>query len=271
MKEIIEKLKKLQDVKYRDFQAGLVPNIDISNVLGVRTPNLKKLAKEMIGSEKILPRETEKFLRELPHKYFDENQLHIFIVSEIKNYDECINEVEKFLPYIDNWATCDQLCPKIFKKNKKDLYKHIEKWINSKKAYTVRFGVKCLMQYFLDEDFNIEYLEMVENINFPQKKSRDNKNVVKGKESKEGMINIKNTYSVKDDPDKYYVEMMRAWFFATALAKQYKETLTILEKQKLPIWTHNKAIQKATESFRVSDNHKKEIKKLIINGQEKLK
>jgi len=216
-----EELFKLQDKKYQELQYKTIPNIE--NIIGVRTPKLRKLAKELVKKNNY-----KSFLEELPHKYFDENQLHGFIISEIKNYDECINYTNKFLPYIDNWATCDQMSPKIFKKNKDKLLKEIKVWIKSKDTYTIRFGIGMLMKYFLDEDFDKKYLEIVSKI-----------------KSKE-----------------YYVNMMIAWFFATSLAKQYKDTITYIETNKLDIWVHNKTIQKAIESYRITSSQKEYLRNL---------
>lgn len=226
----------LQDKKYRDFQKTLIPTVKSYSIIGVRTPELKKLAKEYYKDKDVY-----KFLNDLPHKYFDEYQLHAFIISEEKDFDTCINYIEKFLPYIDNWATCDQLSPKCFKKYKDKLLKYISKWIKSKKAYTVRFAIEMLMSYFLDDDFDKKYNDMVSKLRFKSK--------------------YKNV-DLKLDPDKYYVEMMIAWYFATALAKQYKDTLPYIKKKKLIPWTHNKTIQKAVESFRVTEQHKKELRSL---------
>lgn len=234
MNKVQKELYKMQDKKYGVFQATLIPTVEKKRIIGVRTPVLKNFAKKMIKENQI--KEIEKFLKDLPHKYFDEMQLHAFLLNEYKDYDKCINEIEKFLPYIDNWATCDQLSPKIFNKNKNDLLKHITKWIKAKKAYTVRFGIGMLMQHFLDEDFDEKYLQMVANI-----KSAGYK-----------------------DTDLYYIEMMRAWFFATALAKQYKAAFPYIEKRKLDVWTHNKTIQKAVESYRITEKQKEQLKKLKI-------
>ena len=236
MTSIQKQLYNLQDKKYRDFQKILIPTVKQESIIGVRTPDLKKYAKELSKDISI-----DKFLNGLPHKYFDENQLHAFVLSEEKDFDLCIKKIEKFLPYIDNWATCDQLSPKCFKKYKEKLIKYIYKWIKSKKAYVVRFAIEMLMSHFLDNDFDNKYLEVVSKVKFKSK--------------------YKNV-DVKLDPDKYYVEMMIAWYFATALAKQYKETLPYIKNNKLIPWTHNKAIQKAVESFRVSDSHKVELKKM---------
>ncbi len=223
MKNIKDKLFELQDKKYRDFQIKLIPNISSNNIIGVRTPELRSYARELVKSNNY-----KMFLENLPHKYFDENQLHAFIISQIKDYDECIKYINKFLPYVDNWATCDQMSPKIFKKHSDKLLIQIKKWIKSKETYTIRFGIGMLMQYYLDDNFKVEYLEMVASI-----------------KSKE-----------------YYVNMMIAWYFATALAKQYDLTISFIENQKLDIWTHNKAIQKAIESYRIADEKKDYLKSL---------
>lgn len=228
MNDIQRKLYKLQDKNYAKFQASLIPTIEKKCIIGVRTPEIKKFAKEIY--DKCL---YERFLDDLPHDFFDENQLHIFILNEIKDFDICIKRVDKFLPYIDNWATCDQLSPKCFKKNRNELLKSIYKWIKSKKTYTIRFAIKMLMSHFLDKDFDKKYLKIVKNVNYVGK-------------------------------DIYYVEMMRAWYFATALAKKYDETLPYIKGKCLSAWTHNKTIEKAVESFRVSEVHKKELIKYKI-------
>ena len=225
MEKIENELFKLQDKKYQEFQAKLIPTRNPNTIIGVRTPELRKYAKDLLKNN-----EYKEFLKELPHKYFDENQLHAFIISGIKDYDECINYVNQFLPYIDNWATCDQMSPKIFKKNHDILLKEIKNWIKSKETYIIRFGIGMLMQLFLDEDFNPEYLEWVSNI-----------------ESKE-----------------YYVNMMIAWYFATALAKKYVVTISYIENKKLDVWCHNKTIQKAIESYRITPEQKEYLKSLKI-------
>ena len=222
---IKEELLKLQDNEYRKLQISTIPNVDPESIIGVRTPELRKFAKELFKSSNY-----EDFINDLPHKYFDENQLHAFIISEIKDYDKCLYEFNKFLPYIDNWATCDQSTPKAFSKNKDKLINEIKKWIKSKETYTIRFGVSMLMRNFLDDDFKEEYLEMVSKI-------RSN---------------------------EYYVNMMIAWFFATALAKKYDSTIKYIENKKLDTWVHNKTIQKAIESYRVSEEHKKYLRGLKV-------
>ena len=286
MGKITDGLLKLEDKKYGDFQSNLIPTVDKKTVIGIRTPELKAYAKKLSKEADIdgnVKKQLEKFLSTLPHKYFDENQLHDFLLSEIKDFDECMKKVELFLPYIDNWATCDQLSPKAFKKNKKELLKHIKKWIKSNKPYTIRFAVGMLMEHFLDEDFDKSYLDMVAKINF-KSNNKFGRNVTKAQSktgkmtnevTKETKNNLKRNseknivgeqINVKKDPDKYYVEMMRAWYFATALAKQYDDSYKIIKDKKLNQWTHNKTIQKAIESYRVSDKHKKEIKKLKIKN-----
>jgi 3-methyladenine DNA glycosylase AlkD len=223
--EIREELFKLQDKKYRDFQSKLIPNVNSDAVIGVRTPELRKLAKKYEKKEDI-----SMFLEVLPHRYFDENQLHAFIISERKDYKRCIEETNRFLPFIDNWATCDQLSPKIFKKNKVDLLKEIYEWITSSNTYTVRFAIGMLMQHFLDDDFDIKYPKLVAKIK----------------------------------SEEYYINMMIAWYFATALAKQYDKIIPFIENKKLDKWTHNKTIQKAVESYRITEEQKSYLKTLKI-------
>ncbi len=225
MSNIQEELFKLQDTKYRDFQIKLIPNINPDSIIGVRTPELRSYAKKIVKESNYIS-----FLDDLPHKYFDENQLHAFIISELKDYDVCIEYINKFLPFVDNWATCDQMSPKVFKKHLDDLLKEIHKWIKSKKTYTIRFGICALMQYYLDDYFKPEYLETVSNIK----------------------------------SSEYYVNMMIAWYFATALAKQYSSTLPYLENKKLEYWVHNKTIQKAVESYRITEEQKNYLKSLKI-------
>ena len=223
--EIRKELFLMQDRKYRDFQSRLMPTVDPERMIGVRTPALRKLAKEMVKSG-----DSASFLAELPHRYFDENQLHAFLLSEMKDFPRCMEEVERFLPYIDNWATCDQLSPKVFRKHRKELLLRIPEWIRSKETYTIRFGIGMLMQHFLDEDFDPAYLELVAALR----------------------------------SEEYYVNMMIAWYFATALAKQYDAALPLMENRQLSDWTHNKAIQKALESFRVTPEHKEVLRSLRV-------
>lgn len=223
--EIRIELFNLQDEKYRDFQAKLIPTVEADTIIGVRTPLLRKYAGQLLKRDDI-----QEFLSDLPHKYFDENQLHAFILSGMKDYEKCVNEVNKFLPFVDNWATCDQMSPKVFKKHRQELTGSIKVWLKSKETYTIRFGVGMLMEHFLDDDFDLKYPEAVSKIR----------------------------------SDEYYVNMMTAWYFATALAKQYESVLPYIEDIKLDAWTHNKAIQKAVESYRITDEQKAYLKSLKV-------
>ena len=220
---IIDDLFAMQDTKYRDFQSKLIPTADKETFIGLRTQALRDYAKKMVKMGGY-----EEFLCTLPHKYFDENQLHAFILSEIKDFDKCVEYVDAFLPYVDNWATCDQMSPKVFKKNRDKLLPKIRTWIASDKTYTVRFGIGMLMQHFLDDDFKKEYLEMVSKIR----------------------------------SEEYYINMMVAWYFATALSKQYDATIPCIEKRVLDPWTHKKTIQKAIESYRITDEQKEYLRGL---------
>ena len=221
--DIYKELISLQDKGYRDMQITIIPTVDPDSIIGVRTPALRALAKEISKRDDL-----SSFLNDLPHKYFEENQLHAFILSGMKDADECIKLVDKFLPYVDNWATCDQMSPKVFKKHKGLLLEYVDEWIKSDHTYVKRFGIGMLMEHFLDEDFKTSYLTKVSKIR----------------------------------SGEYYVNMMTAWYFATALAKQYDATLPYIEKQKLDIWTHNKSIQKAVESYRITPEQKEYLKTL---------
>ena len=221
--DIYRELIKLQDTGYRDMQVTIIPTVNADSIIGVRTPALRQLAKELSKREDI-----SSFLGELPHKYFEENQLHAFILSGMKDAGNCIRLVDAFLPYVDNWATCDQMSPKVFRKNKDLLLEYVEKWIKSDLTYVKRFAIGMLMEHFLDEDFKTSYLTKVSKIR----------------------------------SDEYYVNMMTAWYFATALAKQYEAALPYIEGQKLDKWTHNKAIQKAVESYRITPEQKEYLKTL---------
>lgn len=221
--EIRGELFANQDTAYRDFQAKLIPNLEDGKMIGVRTPTLRKMAKQYAKQEDI-----GTFLDTLPHTYFDENQLHAFIISERKDFAQCIAELTRFLPFIDNWATCDQLSPKVFKKHRQELLPHINEWLASNQTYVVRFGIGMLMEHFLDEDFDLQYPETVSKLR----------------------------------SEEYYINMMIAWYFATALAKQYETVLPFLENDRLAPWTHNKAIQKAVESLRITPEQKAYLKKL---------
>jgi 3-methyladenine DNA glycosylase AlkD len=209
------------------MQIKIIPNISPESIIGVRTPELRNMTNDILKAG-----DYKDFLGELPHKYFEENQLQAFIISGIKDLNECMEELEKFLPYVDNWATCDQMSPKVFRKHKKELLIHIKEWVNSDKTYTVRFGVGMLMEHFLDDDFDPLYPEMVAGIR----------------------------------SEEYYVNMMIAWYFATALAKQYESILPFIEEKRLDAWTHNKAIQKSVESRRIKDEQKEYLKTLKAQG-----
>lgn len=222
---IQDRLLALQDQTYGDFQSKLLPGISRDRVIGIRMPAMRKLAKEFAKEE-----EADRFLRQLPHTYYDENVLHALLLMEIKNYEECMKAVEAFLPYIDNWAVCDCLSPKVFQKHKKELLEKIRIWIASGHSYTCRFGIGMLMRWFLDEDFKPEYLRLPASVR----------------------------------SDEYYVNMMTAWFFATALAKQWDATIPYFEDPHLDRWTHNKAIQKARESYRITPQQKEYLKTLKI-------
>ncbi|MDO4834937.1 MAG: DNA alkylation repair protein [Clostridia bacterium] len=220
---LYRRLAEVKDDAYREFQAKLVPNIPKETILGVRTPEMRKIAKEVFESA-----ERDAFLNDLPHKYYEENLIHFFVLAMIRDFNECVRRVEAFLPYVDCWPASDQATPKSFRKNHEKLLPYIEKWIASDHVYTARFGLRMLMNEFLDADFKKEYLSLAA--------------------SKRG--------------EDYYLKMMIAWFFATALAKRYDETVPYLEQHRLDEWVHKKAIQKAIESFRVSDAHKEYLKRL---------
>ena len=220
-----KELFKIQDKKYRDFVSKLTPNIDSETIIGIRFPELRKLSKQIFKDNNY-----QDFLDDLPHEYFEENNLHVLLVSQIKDYDKCILEINKFLPYINNWSTCDTFSPKVFTNNKDKLIKEIKKWIKSKDTYTIRFGVLMLMKHYLDEDFKEEYLKLVSKIK----------------------------------SDEYYVNMMIAWYFATALAKQYEYTLPYIKNKILSPWVHNKTIQKAIESYRISEDKKALLRTLKV-------
>ena len=220
--KIINELKSLQDFKYRDFQAKLIPNIDKSTIIGVRMPDLRKLAK------KIDEKQAQIFMQDLPHTYYEENMLHSILISNMKSYDDCIDHLERFLPFVDNWAVCDCISPKIFTQNTDKLIEKIKLWAQSSHPYAIRVAICLLMKYFLDDEFKAEYLKIATDIR----------------------------------SEEYYVNMMIAWFFATALAKQWDDVIFILEDNLLESWTHNKTIQKARESFRITPEQKQYLKSL---------
>lgn len=229
MTALQERLFALRDEEYRDFNARLVPNRDKAAFIGVRTPQLRALAKSMRGTA-----EAEDFLRALPHEYFEEDQLHAFLIEQIKDFDACLAALEAFLPHVDNWATCDQLNPKVLGRDKPRLLAAIRLWLERGETYTVRYAIGQLMRWFLDEDYSPEYSDLVAGV----------------------------------ESGEYYVRMMAAWYFATALAKQYDAVLPYFTARRLPAWTHNKAIQKAVESYRVSDEHKAQLRALRIKEKQ---
>ena len=220
---IQETLFSMQDTAYRAFQAKLIPGASPESMIGVRTPALRTYAKELLKNGDV-----SAFLAELPHRYFDENQLHAFLLSEMKDHARVLTELERFLPYVDNWATCDQLSPKLFKKHTAELLPEIRRWMAAEHTFTVRFGIGMLMQHYLGEHFQPEYPEWVASVR----------------------------------SEAYYINMMRAWYFATALAKQYDAVIPFLEAQRLDVWTHNKTIQKARESYRITPEQKDYLKTL---------
>lgn len=222
-KKVQQMLFELEDHGYKEFHSRLMPTVDPDTVIGVRTPELRRLAKKLAKDPEI-----NLFLDTLPHTYYEENNLHGFLLETIKDYEACVEAVDTFLPYIDNWATCDMFTPKVFKKHLPELLVKIGEWMSSEKTYTVRFGIKMLMNYYLDDAFSPEYLEMVAGVK----------------------------------SDEYYINMMIAWFFATALAKQYEDTVPYLEEKRLERWIHNKTIQKAVESRRIEEQKKIFLKTL---------
>lgn len=221
MEEIQKHLFELQDMAYRDFHSRLMPGIDKETIIGIRVPVLRKYAKSIAGTEL-----SEKFIKELPHRYYEENNLHMMLITGIKDYDRCISEIERFLPYIDNWATCDFPAPKCFENHKEDLLPVIKRWIASSETYTIRYGIGMLMMLYLDADFDPEYVRIVAEVK----------------------------------SDEYYVNMMIAWYMATALAKQWDVVIPYIEEHRMPDWVHRKTIQKAVESYRITDEQKRYLK-----------
>lgn len=221
MEEVQKQLFELQDMAYRDFHSRLMPDIDKETVIGIRVPVLRKYAKSIAGTEL-----SEKFIKELPHRYYEENNLHMMLITGIKDYDRCLSEIERFLPYIDNWATCDFPAPKCFENHKEELLPVIKRWIASSETYTIRYGIGMLMRLYLDEDFDPEYVRLV--------------------------VGVKS--------DEYYVNMMIAWYMATALAKQWDAVIPYIEDHCMSDWVHRKTIQKAVESYRITDEQKKYLK-----------
>ena len=247
IEDIRAQLFELQDKNYREFHARLMPNIEKDRIIGIRVPVLRKYAKELargsrlflsVKSEKRVCNtvkendcdNVEKFLNSLPHYYYEENNLHMFLIMQMKDYDTALAYLEAFLPYIDNWATCDSGVPAVFKKHKKELLLHVYEWLDSDKPYTVRYGIGTLMRLYLNEDFDIKYALDVAKIR----------------------------------SEEYYVNMMKAWYIATALAKQYDAVLPILQERLMDSWSHNKAIQKARESYRITPQQKEYLNTLKV-------
>lgn len=219
---LLETLFSLQDVSYQQMQRRLLPTLDPDTIIGVRTPELRRLAKEMENADA--------FLLQLPHRYFEENQLHSFVLERGKDFETTIGNVEAFLPFVDNWATCDQLSPRVFRKHRRELLPYIRRWIASDRPYTIRFGIGMLMSHYLDEDFDPAYPEWVAAV----------------------------------QNEDYYVKMMVAWYFATALAKQFDAVFPFLSEYRLDTWTHNKAIQKSVESYRIMPEQKEILKQYRV-------
>lgn len=225
IKNVQNELFTMQDLKYRDFHSKLMPTVDKEKIIGVRTPQLRKFAAAFAKTE-----DAAEFMEHLPHQYYEEDNLHGFLIEKIKDYDQCIGALDRFLPYVDNWATCDMMSPKVLKKEPKKLAEKIRTWIAAEETYVVRFAMGCLMNYYLEEHFQTEYADMV----------------------------------AKVQSEEYYIQMMQAWYFATALAKQYDAILPYLLENKLSVWVHNKTIQKAVESYRITPEQKIYLKTLKI-------
>ena len=225
IRDVRKRLFEMQDTGYRDFHARLIPTVEKEKIIVIRTPILRKFAKEFGKTE-----ESELFLKVLPHQYYEENNLHGLLIEQIRDYDKCLEELERFLPFIDNWATCDLLALHMMKKHRDIFIREVFRWIESDQPYTIRFGISMLMRHYLDEEFKTEYPEKVAAIR----------------------------------SEEYYVNMMRAWYFDTALAKQYENVLPFLEKRQMDVWTHNKTIQKAIESYRITSEQKEYLRTLRI-------
>ncbi|MBQ9945735.1 MAG: DNA alkylation repair protein [Clostridia bacterium] len=223
MKDIIEELFSLQDIKYRDFHSALMPTVPKEKIIGVRIPLVRRLARSLMKDER-----ARDFTRELPHIYYEENNLHAFIICEERDVKRLFDELDRFLPFVDNWATCDSLRPKILSSYKKELIEKIDEWLKSSHEYTVRFAIEMLMVHFLDDDFDISLAERV----------------------------------AKTESDGYYINMMCAWYFATALAKQWDSIFPFIKENRLPLWVHNKAIRKAIESYRITKDQKEILRGL---------
>lgn len=227
MDTIQEKLFSLQDLKYKEFHSKLMPTVREYKIIGVRVPQLRKLAKEINKSDL-----KAEFLKALPHKYYDEDNLHAFLIEQIKDFDECISALDDFLLHIDNWATCDMMTPKVLEKEPDKLYLKIQEWINSSHTYTIRFGVVSLMKFFMNDRLDKKHLNL--------------------------LLSIKS--------DEYYVNMAISWYIATALASRWETVIPYIEKKKFDKWVHNKSIQKAIESYRITKEQKEYLKTLKIKS-----
>lgn len=230
MKSIdISSIQKLlfenQDLKYKEFHQRLIPTVSAETVIGVRIPTLRKIAKYIYKNY-----DADEFLNTLPHTYYEENNLHAFLIEYTNDFEKCLKKVKHFLPYIDNWATCDSLRPKVFAQNKTGLISDIRWWTRSGNAYTVRFAIEMLMVHYLDKDFDVTFCDMISDI----------------------------------ESDEYYVNMMIAWYFATALSKQWDLVFPYIKSRKLSVWIHNKTIQKALESYRITSSQKDILRRLKI-------
>ena len=223
IRDVRKRLFEMQDTGYRDFHARLIPTVEKEKIIGIRTPILRKFAKEFGKTE-----ESELFLKVLPHQYYEENNLHGLLIEQIRDYDKCLEELERFLPFIDNWATCDSPLPKCFDKNKEDILERAKKWIAADTTYVKRYGMGVMMRLFLDEDFKEEYIQLVAGVK----------------------------------SEEYYVNMMIAWYMATALAKQWDAAIPYIQEHRLSEWVHRKSIQKAVESYRITPEQKDYLKGL---------
>lgn len=223
-----QQLFELQDKTYKEFHQRLMPTVPHEKVIGVRVPVLRRLAKQLAGTP-----QAERFLEQLPHEYYEENNLHAFLIEGIREYPAALAATERFLPWIDNWATCDSFCPAVFAAHRQELLPQVRRWIGSGRTYTVRYGIGMLMRLYLDEDFQPEYLAWVAGVH----------------------------------SGEYYINMMRAWYFATALAKQPQAAMPWLTEKRLDDWTHNKTIQKAVESLRIPPETKKQLRALRVRSQ----
>lgn len=223
VEEIREKLLALQDVKYRDFTSKLMPTVDKNKIIGVRSPLLRSFARQLVKEG-----EYGEFISDLPHKYYEEDNLHGFIIEGIKDYEKCIPEIQRFVPFIDNWATCDCTRPKVLKKYPERTLELVGEFLRSDKVYIKRYGIGLLLSFYLDELFSSEHLEMLSEI----------------------------------ESDEYYINMMLSWYFATALCKQWEATIPFIENRRLPLWVHRKTIQKAIESYRITDEQKAYLRTL---------